>query len=590
MEHLSLVNLGLVPVLGILSAWLAWRLNLPSILILLITGILFGPILGVLHTDAVFGDLLLPIISISVAIIMFEGGLSLKFSDIKNFKNVVWRLVTLGDIVTWTIIALACFYVLGLNVRISILLGSILTLTGPTVVIPLLRHVRPKKALASILRWEGILIDPVVAIQSLLLLDIVVASNLEKAVSVAAIMIFKTITVGTFLGVLGAWGLIWIIYKHWAPEYLQEAVTFITVIGIYVVSDVIQPESGLYSVTIMGIILANQKKVSIQHIISFKEHIALILLASMFVMLASRLSVADLVGILTFRSLIFVLILTFLARPITVFLCSIGSNLSLKEKLFLSWMAPRGLVAAAVASLFAIRLEAYQVPQSDALVPITFLVIISTVLLYSLTSKWVAVWLRLVHPKYQGVLFVGAHNWARQLAKILFNSGVSVLLVSTNKRHIRAAEADGLPSILASVLSKDLIDATEFMEVGKLLAITPNEEINYVALEEYSSVFGHRSVYALPASHLSGEADVRLKSKVLFGDDVTFNEITSRISNGCEFKTFKLTQRFNLEKFRKEFPEGIPLFVLTDDGKVFVFSSDNSNVITRPGSTLVALV
>ena len=334
-----------------------------------------------------FGETFYPFVSLSVALILFEGGLSLKISDLSDTGKIVRNLITLGYAVTslgTTILASLCF---GLDLEICLLLGTILAVSEPTVVTPLLRQMKLKHSLATILRWEGITIDPIGATLSVMVYEVIMADKASQAFSVAVEIILATLFVGIVLGTLGAFIIMALFKKRLIPEFLQEALTFIIVIFVYALSGILVPESGLLAVTVMGIILANQQMVVIKHVVTFKENISVLLLSSLFIMLAAQIKLDQLTQFLQPKSVVFIMGLIFIIRPLGVFFSTIGSRLLFTERLFLASLYPRGIVAAAIASIFSLRLEQAGVESAGQILPITFLTIIVTVTFYALIGR-----------------------------------------------------------------------------------------------------------------------------------------------------------------------------------------------------------
>ena len=257
-EHI-LVGISSVIALGISAQWLAWRTKLPAILLLLVFGIIAGPVTGWINPDELLGDILSPFVSISVAIILFEGGLSLRMAEFRKIGGVVIKLMTIGLIITWSLAAIAAYYLLGLSIEIAVLFGAILIVTGPTVIIPLLRQVRPTENTGSILKWEGIVNDPIGAMMAVLVYEILLTGGFTNMDASSVLVIATTIIDGSFIGALGAGILYIMLKKHWIPEYLQNPITLMIVIASFTISNLLQHESGLLAVTIMGILLANQK-------------------------------------------------------------------------------------------------------------------------------------------------------------------------------------------------------------------------------------------------------------------------------------------------------------------------------------------
>ncbi|MFQ5656640.1 MAG: cation:proton antiporter [Candidatus Methylomirabilales bacterium] len=590
-QHL-LIGLASIVVLGIGAQWLAWRLRLPSILLLLIFGFVAGPGVGLIDPDRLFGDLLLPLVSLSAAVILFEGGLSLRVATLREI-GVVRNLITIGLLVTWLISTGAAHLFLGLDMGLAVLLGAILVVTGPTVIVPLLRHVRPKGQLGSIVRWEGILIDPIGALLAVLVFEAVLAGRLEEATARAALGVLKATFIGGTLGVLGAGVIILLLKRYWIPDFLQNPVSLMTLVTAFTISNLLQTESGLLAVTVMGVVLANQKTVPVKHIIEFKENLRVLLISMLFVILAARLQMTDLTHI-SVGSLSFLAVLILIARPAAVTLSALGSDLSWRERVFLSCVAPRGIIAAAVSSIFALKLVEAGHPQAGQLVPLTFLVIIGTVTVYGLTASGVARWLGVATPNPQGTLIIGAHPWARAIASALHQEGHQVLLVDTDRRNISAARLAGLPTFYASVLSDSVLDEIELGGIRRLLALTSNDAINSLAALHFIPLLGRSEVYQLaPEAEAKNGDDAiapHLRGRLLFGPEISFTFLTSRVDAGAEIKKTGITEEFDYDTFRALYAErAVTLFLVDGTGDLQVFAADNPPT-PKAGQSLISLV
>jgi len=591
-EH-PLISLVGVIVLSVTAQWLAWRLGIPAIPLLLVIGILAGPVTQVLRPDALLGEALVPVVSLSVAVILFEGGLSLKVRELRDVGKAVRNLVTVGAAITWGLTTLAGHYILRLGWPIALLFAAMLVVTGPTVIGPLLRSVRPSTRVASVLRWEGIVIDPIGALLAVLVFEAILASGPEAAAALVVGGLLKVVLIGGVVGLLGAVALITVLYYGWAPDFLHNPIALMAVVCAFAVSNLLQEESGLFSVTLMGIVLANQKFVSTVHILEFKENLRVLLIASLFILLSARLSREGLSQV-GWDSIPFLLVLMLIIRPASVFFSTIRSGLSWRERLFLSWIAPRGIVAAAVSSVFALRLgEAGSHLDSGRLVPLTFLVIIITVIVSGLTAAPVARWLRVAQPHAQGALIVGAHGWARELATLFREEGFHVLLVDSNGQNIAAAGHAGLPAREGNILSEELLDDVELAGIGKLLALTPNDEVNSLACLHLAAVFGRSDVYQLSADpHVTQEGILpkHLRGRVLFHQNVNYAFLTNRFAAGALLKSTVLTDDFDYEAFKSLYgTSAVPLFVVNETGQLQAFTLSNPPV-PRSGHKLISLV
>lgn len=592
-EHL-LVGLASIVVLGILAQWLAWRLHLPAILLLLIFGVLAGPVSGVLDPDLVFGDLLFPLVSISVAIILFEGGLNLKFGEIKKTRSVIGGLVTTGILITWVLAAVGAHLLVGLEFRLSILLGAVLVVSGPTVIIPLLRQIRPLGNIGSIAKWEGIVNDPIGALLAVLVFEVILLEGAQGGTSVVVAGVLKAVVLGGGIGMAGAGIIVLLLRRYLIPDFLQNPMSLMLVVVCYVASNALQSESGLLSVTVMGVALANQKFVSIRHILEFKENLRVLLIASLFIILAARLPVSA-PAFSEPGGWILVGLLILVVRPLAVLGATVKSSLSWRERIFLMWIAPRGIVAAAVISVFAIRLTEIGIEGSEALVPLTFQVIAVTVAVYGLTTPLVARWLRVALPNPQGLLVAGAHPWAQKAAEVLSKAGIPVTLVDSNWANVTGARKAGLSAHYANILSEDIFVDVPMDGIGRFLALTPNDEVNTLSVLHFVDVFGRAEVYQL-APATGGAAAARsnlplhLRGRYLFDKEATFDYVTALFRGGAVIKATPITEEFDFEAFTAMYGStALPLFVLTESGSLQVCTTDNP-IEPDNGDTLVSLV
>lgn len=589
-----IVSITAIIVLGIGSQWLAWRLKLPSILLLLILGFVVGPITGFINPDAVLGDMLFPIVSLAVALILFEGGLSLNIREIKDIRHVVRNMVTIGVLVAWILSTAAAFYILDYEFPIALLFGAILVVTGPTVIMPLLRHIRATGRISAVARWEGIVNDPIGAILAVLVFEAILVSGVQESSITVVISVLETIGVTAVFGVLVALGLVQMMKRYWIPEFLHSSVMLMAVIGAFTISNIFQKESGLFTVTIMGIIMGNQRAISVKHIIEFKENLGVILLSGLFIILAARIEIDQLTN-LELSSGLFLLVLILVIRPASVLLSTIGSGLNWREKTFLIGMAPRGIVAAAVTAIFALELSRKTGYASASLmVPEMFLIIVGTVTIYGLGALPLARWLKLAQPNPQGVLIAGAHSWSRAIARALRENGFKVLLVDTNRENLNKARLEGCETLYASILSEFIIDEPEVNGMGRLLALTSNDEVNSLASLHFAEVFGRREVYLLPpkkASDKKKEAISQpLRGRLLFDEELTFSEFDNRYSAGAEIKVSRLTEQYNYNAFLQQYSgRAIPLIKINTDQTLSIFTIDAKNN-PQTGDTIISLI
>jgi NhaP-type Na+/H+ or K+/H+ antiporter len=590
----ELMMIALILVLGIGAQWFAWRLRIPSILILLLIGFAIGPMTGILDPDLLLGDILFPFVSIAVALILFEGGLNLELAELKDAAKIVRNMVSIGVVVAWLLTAVAAYFILNFEYPVALLFGAVLVVTGPTVIMPLLRHIRAVGKISSITKWEGIVNDPIGAILAVLVFEAVLSSSLAESSLTVIISMLETLVIALLFGGGLAWMLIQLLKRYWIPDYLQNSFILMVVIAAFTLSNMLQKEAGLFSVTALGIILANQRSISVKHIIEFKENIGILLLSSLFIILAARLQIEDLQH-LGWHSIAFLAALMFVIRPLTVLAATAGTGLNWREKVFLTWMAPRGIVAAAIIAIFAFELES-QAGYDDArrMVPEIFFIIVGTVTIYGLSAAPLGRWLGIAQPDPQGVLLAGAHAWARDIAAALKKSGVQVLLVDTNRENLHRARLEGCSTFYASILSEYILDEIDIGGLGRLLALTSNDEVNSLACLHFTELFGREKVYQVaPKTAKSARRESvskPLRGRFLFSKDSTYSEIERRYEAGYRCKTTKLTEQFSYRDFVNRYGgEVLLMFQVDENKKLRVFTPDNV-LQPKAGDTLISFM
>ncbi|NNJ27510.1 K(+)/H(+) antiporter NhaP2 [Planctomycetes bacterium LzC2] len=667
---------------GVAAQWVAWRMRLPAILLLLAAGFLFGrvpvgdPVEGVTEGAAeavAAGDqelvngelpenergetglieepapgeadpgdagqveetdsedsplqgpgggaviperLLTPAVALAVAVILFEGGLSLKFRELREIGSAALGLCTAGAAITGVLAAVAAKFLVFDTWELAILAGSIFTVTGPTVIVPLLRQIRPNGRVGAVAKWEGIVIDPVGAVLAVLAFEAVVLGH-GSATVVIPLTIAKVILIGGVLGCGLAWALSILFQRHWVPDYLQNPVALGAVLLGFAASNVLQSESGLVTVTVMGVWMANQERFSIEPLVEFKENLGVLLISVLFVVLAGQLEPQSILD-LGWGAAAFIAFLVLIVRPAAVFLGTLFTPLTLQEKSFLSWLAPRGIVAAAVASVFALELrhdaeEALHstdtapaelvrweglLEDSERLVPLTFLVISASVALYGLTAAPVARRLGLAVANPQGVLFLGGSPVVRAIAVALQEKGFVVRLIDSNRRNVSVARLEGLDMIHGNVLSEKITNRVEPAGLGRVLAMTPNDEVNSLAAQNFAHLFGRSGCYQLAPQPSNGAKDggsgaERPHGRPLFREGVTYKTLEDLFDRGATVKETRITEAFDYPAFlRMNGAEAVVLFRLTgppDDRRLRVNVAE-LKLEPAAGDTLLSLV
>jgi NhaP-type Na+/H+ or K+/H+ antiporter len=593
-EQQILLAFGGIGAAALLCQWLAWRLKLPAILFLLLTGILAGPVLHLLDPQEMFGPLLMPLVSLAVALILFEGSLTLHLSEWREIGSVVRRLVTIGALSTWVVIAVATHWLLDFDWMLAILFGSLTLVTGPTVIVPMLRVVRPKASIANILRWEGIAIDPIGALLAVVVYSFIIASSKGNGLEESLLTFGGVILCGSLFGVSGGWLLGTLIRRQWLPEYLHNLAALAAVLGIFIGSNEVTNESGLLAVTLMGMWLANMKGVDVRHILHFKENLSVLLISGLFILLAARLDLNAMIG-LGPLVLILLLVIQFIARPLNVLLSTAGSSLGWRERALLAWIAPRGIVAAAVSAIFAIRLHEAGHQGALLLVPLTFAVIIGTVVLQSATARPLARLLKMAEPAPSGFLIIGANGPARTLGKALQQLGSRVLLTDSSWENIRSARMEGLPTYFGNPASQHADAHLDLVGLGHLLALSPSGEMNTLALMRFRHELGHQRMFGLASGQESRRTDkhrtsLEHRGNQLGSEALTYAKLASQLSQGSELYSTTLTDGFNWDDYRALHGERATLlFVRDDSGWVHVVTPE-STIKPAAGWMLLALI
>ncbi|WP_432201645.1 cation:proton antiporter [Erythrobacter sp. W53] len=580
MEEQAVV-IALVGILGIGAQWLAWRTGWPAIVLMLVAGFLFGPILGVMNPERAFGDLLEPMVAIGVALILFEGGLSLDFRELRHSGSAVWRLATIGVVVGWLLGALAAHEIAGLAWPVAVLFGGILVVTGPTVVIPLLRQSSIQQRPGSILKWEAIVNDPTGALCAVIAFEYFrLSADGATLFQVVPPMIIAAILAG-LIGYAAAVAIAWSFPRGLVPEYLKVPVLLITVISVFVISNLIEHEAGLVAVTVMGVALANMNVSSLRSIHPFKENIAVLLVSGIFIVLSASLTWDEIAyldprtteGLRVFA---FLLALLFVVRPVTILISLLGSSIPWNERLFLAWVAPRGIVLVAICGLFALRLTEMGEPDGQLLIGLSFAVVVATIIAHGFTVDLVARWLKVKGDTRPGILIVGSRPWTIALAEQLRELKAPVLVVDSSWQRLATARQKGIPFYHGEILN----EATEHnLDLGPyqvLVAASENEAYNTLVCNEFAHEIGRDKVYQLGEE---GDDDDKhalpesLRGRALFEAGYGVTEVNERQQEGWVFRKTKLSDEFDFEAAQEHLPdEAHMLLLVRPDGRMRFFT------------------
>ncbi|SFD08702.1 cation:proton antiporter [Pseudoalteromonas denitrificans] len=569
-----------IALFSVLAQWLAWVFKVPAILFLLLIGLLLGPIFSILNPDELLGDLLFPIISLSVAIILFEGSLTLHFRELKGIGKVVRNLCSIGMFTTFTIIALSCFWLLDIDWRVSAVLGAVLVVTGPTVITPLLNIMRPSLDVDRILRWEGIVIDPIGALFAVLVFETVKFAGPTNALSHTIFALFATLFIGLSLGALIGWLTTFLFRRDWIPYELQKFSVLAFVLFIFSLSNSLSHESGLLAVTVYGIWLANQDDLELDPILEFKEDLSMILISALFILLAARLKLSELL-LLGPTVVIFLVIVLFVARPLCIAVSTLNSELTFKGKLLLAWISPRGIVAAAVGSVFSLSLAEQGIKDSEKIVPLIFTVIIVTVILQSLTALPLVKLLKMHRPEPSTILIIGANHVARAIAKGLEEQNIDIYLSDPAWENCKMARMNGLPCYYGNPQSEHAERYLPMTDIKTVLALSPNRHHNALGVQYFSHLIKDKNVFSLKSSNIHAKANkdsaTFLSRQILFlteneENNTSFTRLSNLIAKGGKVSTTRIAQEFTWCNYLEVNKEAIPLFIINSSGHVTPFT------------------
>lgn len=596
-----MLELAGIIILGILAQWVAWKFKIPAILPLILIGLFVGPISTLISEDGTQwiqpiwntekgffpGEGLFYFVSLAIGIILFEGGLTLKMGEIKKVGGVIGKLISLGSIITFFGAGAATHYIFGLSWQISFLFAGLIIVTGPTVITPILRNIPLKKDVSAVLKWEGILIDPIGALVAVLVFGFIsvnVPVGLEEVATEAmsnndhggegnytkhALIEFgKIIVIGFSFGLAGGYAMYQAVKRKVIPHYLLNVASLSMVMLVFVLSDLFAHESGLLAVVVMGMYLGNSDLPNLKELLYFKESLSVLLISILFILLAANISLDDLLLIYNWKTAILFAIVIFVVRPLGVFMSTFGSNLRTNEKVFISWVGPRGIVAAGIASLFGTKLVELQVPGAEYITPLVFGLVLVTVLLNATTARMVASMLGVFLKKSEGIMIIGGSRVSRLIASYLQKNDRHVVLVDSNRSNIQKAQELGIDAINANIYSDDLNDNIELSDVGFLLAMTGNDEINRQAMNRFGEQFGENGTFRLMTSEELLKNN-NLDKKDVFSnthDYIRFTEVARDFPSIQEIEVDDRSIFLNVLEAIRDNKDAIPLFIKDSDG------------------------
>lgn len=602
-----MLELAGIIILGILAQWVAWKFKIPAILPLILIGLLVGPIAAAFLSEdgtkwiapiwngekGLFpGDGLYYFVSLAISIVLFEGGLTLKRSEIKNVGPVITKLITLGAAITFFGAGIVAHYIFDLGWELSFLFSGLIIVTGPTVITPILRNIPLKKDISTVLKWEGILIDPIGALVAVLVFEFISVGGGSGFTKTALMEFSKILLFGTTFGFTFAHALAFSINKKLIPHYLLNVVSLSAVLLVFVLSEMFAHESGLLAVVVMGMVLGNGKLANLKELLYFKESLSVLLISILFILLSANINIEDLLLLYTWKTAALFAIVVFIIRPLAVFASTRNSKLKLNEKLFISWVGPRGIVAAGIASLFGSKLLKQGVDGAEYITPLVFMIVLGTVLFNATTARLFAKMSGVLLKISDAILFVGASAPARLIAKYLKDNDKRVVLIDSNKSLIEEAKNEELEALLVNIYDDDLTDNIELNDVGYLIAMTGSEAVNAYAVDSFSKYFGEQGSYRLATSKevLTINSPVDNQTKFFTPKDDYLNLSEAYRENPKIHEIEITTEKAYRKLLSKCFNElkSVPLFV-KKGGEIFLIPEFEKLDAPKDNCTLIYL-
>ncbi|ASN03993.1 cation:proton antiporter [Virgibacillus necropolis] len=587
-----LFEIMLIGLLGIGSQWLSWRYRMPAIVVMSVAGLLVGPIFGLMNPEEDFGDVYNPIITVAVAIILFEGSLNLSFKELRGLGKPVFRISTVGAFIAWILGSLTAHYIAGLSWTVAFVIGGLFIVTGPTVILPLLRQSKLKPRPAKILKWEGIIVDPIGALLAVFAFEIIAYFTANNPDGSALILFFAASIFAAILGWACGRGIGWMFETGNIPEYLKSPAVFVVVILCFTIADEIMHETGLLAVTAMGMTLANMGISSVADMRHFKENMSMLLISAIFIMLTASLQVEVLLEIFQPEIIGYVLLMMFIVRPLSIFLSTLGTDLSLNEKLLVGWIAPRGIVALTVSSYFASILSDAGYEDASIITTLTFGLVFFTVVAHGFSIRWMAKKLHLSMEGRPGTIIVGSNEFTVELAKSLTKVKAPVIIVDSSWERLRKTREAGIPFYHGEMLSEQTEYHLDTTPYEYLIAATDFHSYNALVCTTFMPEYGRTNVYkASPYTLVDNMNDVvdKIGGKIIFKDDMSMEDLSSKITSGYVFRQTTITDQYNYNRYLSERDEEtVLLYMLKPSGKMYYYSED-LKITPEAGDIVVSL-
>ncbi|MFP7199596.1 sodium:proton antiporter [Lysinibacillus halotolerans] len=584
-----LIQIVAIVGLGILSQWVAWRFKLPAIVIMSLVGLLVGPLLGLFNPQKSFGEVFNPTIALAVAVVLFEGSLGLDLREIKGFRQSIFRISTLGAFIAWIIGSLAAHFIAGLSIDVAFVMGGLFIVTGPTMILPLLRQAKLKERPATILKWEAIIVDPFGALVALFALEMVLYMN--GMISEGSLLLFFVASIFSAIIGAGVGFLLGRLLEHgFIPEFLKSPVVLVNVLLVFVLSEEIIHETGILAVTAMGIVMANMHLTSLRELLHFKENVSVLLISTLFIMLTSSLSIETLLDILNWRMLLFVLAMLFVVRPVSVWLSTIGVGLPKRERLLLGWIAPRGIIALTVSGFFASVLTESGFEDADIITALTLALVFATVLAHGLSISWLAKKLNLQCTDEMGVTIVGGSPFTAVLGEAIQSFQKPVLIIDRSWSALSEARQLGIKTEVGDILSEYTEFHVDLTPYEILVAATEEDAYNALICQRFVPELGREHIFQtpIPTGDLSDYSQ-SIVGKTLFDEDYDIYTLNRLINEGYMIRKTQLTEQYTFERYLDgDGHKTIPLFAVDKDHHLIFFTKGIKRSFDV-GTTIVSL-
>ncbi len=601
MDNLVLA-FAIIGMLGVGAQWFAWRFNFPAIVLMAIAGVLAGPVFGIFTPpgalpgtppmEALFGEFYRPIIAVAVAVILFEGGLSLNFTELRGLSKGVQRLVFPGVPLAWGLGSVAAYLIGGLSWQIALLFGGIMVVTGPTVIIPLLRQSKLNARPATLLKWEGIVNDPIGALLAVVVYEFLVFGDghASSGEIVSSILLASLLAGG--LGFAIGQFVSTSFRRGWVPEYLKPPVLLALVLLCFEIANMLQHEAGLLAVTAMGVTIANSRIASINELRLFKENITVVLVSGVFIILTANLTMES-IRALDWSVFWLMVAMLFVVRPLSVFLSTIGAGLPFKERLLVGWIAPRGIVAVAVASFFGAALLEEGYPDAGMMIPLAFAMVFVTVVMHGFSIGPLAKALGLASRERPGVLIVGASPWSAGLAVKLKELEIPVMVADASYRRLRPARLANIPTYYGEILSEVTEHHLDLNRFGYLLAVSSNEAHNALVSTDLAPELGRAAIFQVNARG-KNEEDRRalsytLQGKTFLHSGLGLDDLVRRHYSGWQYQRTKLSEEYPPERYQKDLDPEAEI-ILAIRKSALIFASREAPVKLEIGDVVLAYI